>query len=109
MNFFVGHDSVKKFLDKLKVKLSEEDDYAEYMLDPESVLGFIGQDTICTVEGNAKIFNGDGSDLTAPIMWDIIDTIENNVCFRGFEQNSISNSKLKNLNAIIDSLSTNII
>ncbi|XP_045462938.1 cell division cycle-associated 7-like protein [Harmonia axyridis] len=101
-----GHDSVKEFLDALKGKITEEDDYLEYMQDPESVCGFVNHDTVCTVNGNDEILNGKESDMKAPVIWEIIDTIEKKSCFSGFiSKNSITYTSINKLNNIIDSLS----
>ncbi|XP_044748178.1 cell division cycle-associated 7-like protein [Coccinella septempunctata] len=100
-----GHDSVKEFLDELKVKMCEEDDYSEYMQDPESILGFINHDTVCTVGGNETIFCGTGTEWKAPILFDIIDSLENNSCFSGFITESTVNASKNKLNSIIESLS----
>ncbi|KAK9872600.1 hypothetical protein WA026_018732 [Henosepilachna vigintioctopunctata] len=88
-----GHDSVKEFLDSLKLTLSEEDDLEEYMRDPETVLGFKTDSIILTVNGEEELFQCGLGNLKATLIRDFIEDFDN--CFLGFTNECILSSEKK--------------
>ncbi|KAL3278656.1 hypothetical protein HHI36_016193 [Cryptolaemus montrouzieri] len=63
-----GHDSVKEFLDNLKLKISEEDDEWERNNDPESVFGFESDDIVLTGNGKEELVDARHSSLIESVL-----------------------------------------